>query len=171
MGEPTNRCSWRNIFKLGTKYSESMGATVLTQEGKEVPIVMGSYGIGVERIMSAAVEQSHDADGIVWPRAIAPFDVVVTVTNVKQKEITDAGERLYADLRAAGLEVLLDDRDERAGVKFKDADLIGVPFRLTVGKKITDGKVELFDRATKQSEDVSLDEVVALVQSRALSGL
>ncbi|MCA1618065.1 MAG: proline--tRNA ligase [Acidobacteria bacterium] len=160
-----------HIFKLGTKYSESMGARVLTQEGKEAPIVMGSYGIGVERILSAAVEQSHDADGIVWPRAIAPFDVVVTVTNVKQQEITDAGERLYAELRRAGLEVLLDDRDERAGVKFKDADLIGIPFRLTVGKKVTDGKVELFDRATKQSEDVSIDGVVALVQTRALSGL
>jgi prolyl-tRNA synthetase len=160
-----------HIFKLGTKYSESMGAKVLTQEGKEVPIVMGSYGIGVERIMSAAVEQSHDADGIVWPRALAPFDVIVTVTNVKQKEITDAGEQLYESLRRAGLEVLLDDRDERAGVKFKDADLIGVPFRLTVGKKIADGKVELFDRATKQSEDVVLDDVVAQVRSRALAGL
>ncbi|MFL6336059.1 MAG: proline--tRNA ligase [Pyrinomonadaceae bacterium] len=160
-----------HIFKLGTKYSESMGAKVLTQEGKEVPIVMGSYGIGVERILSAAVEQSHDADGIVWPRAIAPFDVVVTVTNVKQKEITDAGERLYQELKRAGLEVLLDDRDERAGVKFKDADLIGIPFRLTVGKKVTDGKVELFDRATRQSEDVSLDDAAAQVQSRALTGL
>jgi prolyl-tRNA synthetase len=160
-----------HIFKLGTKYSESMGARVLTQEGKEVPVVMGSYGIGVERIMSAAVEQSHDADGIVWPRAIAPFDVIVTVTNVKQKEITDAGEQLYERLRRAGLEVLLDDRDERAGVKFKDADLIGVPFRVTVGKKVNEGKVELFDRATKQSEDVGLDEVVAQVQSRALAGL
>jgi len=160
-----------HIFKLGTKYSESMGATVLTQEGKEAPIVMGSYGIGVERILSAAVEQSHDADGIIWPRAIAPFDVVVTVTNVKQKEITDAGEQLYDGLRRAGLEVLLDDRDERAGVKFKDADLIGVPFRITVGKKVSEGKVELFDRATKQSEDVSLDDVVAQVQSRALAGL
>jgi prolyl-tRNA synthetase len=160
-----------HIFKLGTKYSDSMGATVLNAEGKEVPVVMGSYGIGVERIMSAAAEQNHDADGIVWPRAIAPFDVVVTVTNVKQQEITDAGERLYTELRRAGLEVLLDDRDERAGVKFKDADLIGIPFRLTVGKKVADGKVELFDRATKQSEDVTLDEVVALVQSRALAGL
>ncbi|MDT5156109.1 MAG: prolyl-tRNA synthetase [Acidobacteriota bacterium] len=160
-----------HIFKLGTKYSDSMGANVLTQEGKETPIVMGSYGIGVERILSAAIEQSHDADGIVWPRAIAPFDVIVTVTNVKQKEITDAGERLYEELRRAGLEVLLDDRDERAGVKFKDADLIGVPLRLTVGKKVAEGKVELFDRATKQSTDVGIDEVVAQVQSRALSGL
>ncbi len=160
-----------HIFKLGTKYSDSMGATVLNAEGKEVPIVMGSYGIGVERIMSAAVEQSHDSDGIVWPRAIAPFDVVVTVTNVKQDDIRGAGERLYEELRRAGLEVLLDDRDERAGVKFKDADLIGIPFRITVGKKITEGRVELFDRASKQSEDVSLDEIVAQVQSLALAGL
>jgi prolyl-tRNA synthetase len=160
-----------HIFKLGTKYSDTMGAKVLNAEGKEVPIVMGSYGIGVERIMSAAVEQSHDADGIVWPREIAPFDVIVTVTNVKQDEIKSAGERLYKELQRAGLEVLIDDRNERAGVKFKDADLIGVPFRITVGKKISEGRVELFDRASKQSEDVSLDDVVAQVQSRALASL
>lgn len=160
-----------HIFKLGTKYSDTMGAAVLNAEGKEVPIVMGSYGIGVERIMSAAVEQSHDSDGIVWPRAIAPFDVIVTVTNVKQDEIKNTGERLYEELRRAGLEVLLDDRDERAGVKFKDADLIGVPFRITVGKKVSEGRVELFDRASKQSEDVSLDDIVAQVQTRSLAGL
>lgn len=158
-----------HIFKLGTKYSDSMGATVLNAEGKEVPIVMGSYGIGVERIMSAAVEQSHDSDGIIWPRAIAPFDVIVTVTNIKQDDIKAAGERLYKELQHAGLEVLIDDRDDRAGVKFKDADLIGVPFRITVGRKITEGRVELFDRASKQSEDVSLDDVAAEVQRRALS--
>jgi prolyl-tRNA synthetase len=160
-----------HIFKLGTKYSDSMGATVLNAEGKEVPIVMGSYGIGVERILSAAVEQNHDADGIVWPRAIAPFDVVVTVTNVRQKEMADAGERLYEELKRAGLEVLLDDRDERAGVKFKDADLIGVPLRVTVGKKVADGKVELFERASKQSNDIGLDDVAAKVQELALTGL
>ena len=159
-----------HIFKLGTKYSVSMGASVLNQDGKEVPIVMGSYGIGVERIMAAAIELHHDADGIRWPRQIAPFDAVVTVTNMKQEEMKEAGERLYKELRAAGLEVLLDDRDERAGVKFKDADLIGIPFRVTVGKKIAEGKVELFDRAAKQSEDVSLDGVAALVQRRALAG-
>jgi prolyl-tRNA synthetase len=159
-----------HIFKLGTKYSVSMGASVLDQDGKEVPIVMGSYGIGVERIMAAAIELHHDSDGIRWPRAIAPFDAVVTVTNMKQDEMREAGERLYKELRAAGLEVLLDDRDERAGVKFKDADLVGIPFRVTVGKKIAEGRVELFDRATKQSEDVSLDEVAALVQRRALTG-
>jgi prolyl-tRNA synthetase len=158
-----------HIFKLGTKYSESMGATVLTADGKEVPIIMGSYGIGVERILTAAIEQNHDADGIIWPKSITPFDVIITITNVKDEKLREAGEQLYKDLQAAGLEVLLDDRDERAGVKFKDADLIGVPYRITVGKKIADEKVELFDRKAKQSEDVGLDEVVKRVQTRALS--
>ncbi|MCA1594318.1 MAG: proline--tRNA ligase, partial [Acidobacteria bacterium] len=153
-----------HIFKLGTKYSESMGARVLTQDGKEVPVVMGCYGIGVERIITAAIETHHDADGIIWPRAIAPFDVIVTITNIKQPELSEAGEKLYRELESAGLQVLLDDRDERAGVKFKDADLIGIPFRVTVGKKITDGKVELFDRAAKQSTDVGVDEVAGELQ-------
>lgn len=160
-----------HIFKLGTKYSESMGATVLNQEGKEVPIVMGSYGIGVERIISAAVEQRHDEDGIIWPKSLTPFDVIVTVTNMKQDEFRTAGERLYDDLRRAGLEVLLDDRDERAGVKFKDADLIGIPYRINVGKKLSEGLVELFDRAAKRSEDVKMGDVVARVQQLALTGL
>jgi len=158
-----------HIFKLGTKYSESMGATVLNQDGKEVPIVMGSYGIGVERIISAAVEQRHDEDGIVWPQSLAPFDVVVTITNMKQDELREAGEKLYEELQRAGFEVLLDDRDERAGVKFKDADLIGIPYRITVGKKAADGVVELFDRLTKQSEDVKIADVVTHVQRRVLS--
>ena len=149
-----------HIFKLGTKYSASMGATVLTQDGKEVPIVMGSYGIGVERIISAAVEQHHDDDGIIWPKSLAPFDVVVTITNMKQDDLREAGEKLYDELQRAGLEVLLDDRDERAGVKFKDADLIGIPYRITIGKKIADGMVELFDRSAKKSEDVKIGEVV-----------
>ncbi|HSQ25031.1 MAG TPA: His/Gly/Thr/Pro-type tRNA ligase C-terminal domain-containing protein, partial [Pyrinomonadaceae bacterium] len=160
-----------HIFKLGTKYSESMGAKVLTADGKEVPLVMGCYGIGVERIITAAIEQNNDADGIIWPKSISPFDVVVTITNIKDEKLRDAGEKLYADLRHAGLEVLLDDRDERAGVKFKDADLIGIPCRITIGKKITDGAVELFDRRAKQSEDVKLDDVVPRVQKRALAGL
>lgn len=158
-----------HIFKLGTKYSESMGANVLTAEGKEVPIVMGSYGIGVERIITAAIEQNNDGDGIIWPKAITPFDCIVTITNIKDEKLRDAGEKLYTDLRHAGLEILLDDRDERAGVKFKDADLIGIPYRITLGKKITDGKVELFDRRAKQSEDVNLDEIVSRVQTLALS--
>jgi prolyl-tRNA synthetase len=160
-----------HIFKLGTKYSKSMGANVLTSDGKEVPIVMGSYGIGVERIMTAAIEQNHDEDGIIWPKALAPFDVVVTITNMKQNELRQAGEDLYKDLQRAGLEVLLDDRDERAGVKFKDADLIGIPYRITLGKKISDGLVELFERKAKTTEDVKLSEIVSRIQKLALAGL
>jgi prolyl-tRNA synthetase len=159
-----------HIFKLGTKYSESMGATVLTPEGKPVPIVMGSYGIGVERIITAAIEQHHDSDGIIWPKSIAPFDVVVTVTNTKDESLTAAADKLYRELQRAGLETLLDDRDERAGVKFKDADLIGVPYRITLGKKVADGVVELFERQTKKSEDVKLGEIVSRVQRLALTG-
>lgn len=179
-GEPCPRCDVGtlevykameigHIFKLGTKYSKSMGANVLNQDGKEVPIIMGSYGIGVERIITAAVEQNHDSDGIIWPRSLSPFDVVITITNMKQDQLRDAGESLYQDLQRAGLEVLLDDRDERAGVKFKDADLIGIPYRITLGKKVSEGLVELFDRRTKQNEDVKLSEVVERVQTLALA--
>jgi prolyl-tRNA synthetase len=153
-----------HIFKLGTKYSESMGATVLDQNGKETPIVMGSYGIGVERIMAAAIELYHDENGIIWTSALAPFDVVVTITNVKQAEMREAGERLYAELQRAGFDALLDDRDERAGVKFKDADLIGIPFRVTVGKRISDGAVEIFNRRTKEVIEVKLNEVIVRLQ-------
>src|SRR5882724_9922204 len=159
-----------HIFKLGTKYSESMGANVLTADGKQVPIIMGCYGIGVERIITAAIEQNNDSDGIIWPKSITPFDVVVTITNIKDEKLRNAGEQLYKDLQHAGLEVLLDDRDERAGVKFKDADLVGIPYRITLGKKLADEMVELFDRRAKQSEDVKLDDVVARVQELALSG-
>jgi prolyl-tRNA synthetase len=144
-----------------------MGATVLNQDGKEVPIIMGSYGIGVERIIAAAVEQNHDDDGIIWPRSLAPFDVVVTITNIKQDDVRQAGEKLYDELKGAGLEVLLDDRDERAGVKFKDADLIGIPYRITIGKKVAEGVVELFDRRTKKSEDVKIGDVAKHVQRLA----
>jgi prolyl-tRNA synthetase len=160
-----------HIFKLGTKYSKSMGATVLSPDGKEVPIVMGSYGIGVERIMTAAIEQNHDQDGIIWPRTLSPFDVVVTITNMKQDSLREAGEVLYKELQRAGLDVLLDDRDERAGVKFKDADLIGIPYRINVGKKIAEGLVELFERRARTTEDVELSEIVSRVQNLALAGL
>ena len=156
-----------HIFKLGTKYSDSMGATVLTQDGKQTPIVMGSYGIGVERIMAAAVEQRHDSDGIIWPKSITPFDVVVTIANIKQEDQRKTGEDLYQELQRAGVDALLDDRDERAGVKFKDADLIGVPYRITIGKKTADGLVELYDRRAKQSEDVKISDVVTRVQKLA----
>jgi len=158
-----------HIFKLGTKYSVSMGATVLNQEGKEVPIIMGSYGIGVGRILTAVVEQQHDDDGIVWPRALAPFDVVVTITNMKQDDVRRTGEQLYEELQSAGLDPLLDDRDERAGVKFKDADLIGIPYRITIGKKVAEGVVELFDRREKRSEDVKISDVVKHVQRLAFA--
>ncbi len=160
-----------HIFKLGTKYSESMGATVLTQDGKEVPIVMGSYGIGVERIITAAVEQNHDDDGIIWPKSLSPFDVVVTVTNMKDEALGRAGEDLYRDLQRAGLDVLLDDREDRAGPKFKDADLIGIPYRINVGKKVSEGLVELFDRRSRTTEDIKLGEIVSRIQTLALAGL
>jgi prolyl-tRNA synthetase len=155
-----------HIFKLGTKYSDSMGARVLTADGQEVPIVMGSYGIGVERVMSAAVELYNDQAGISWPVSIAPFQVVLTPVNIKDQELLGVAERIYDDLRKAGIEALLDDRDERAGVKFNDADLIGVPYRITVGKKIKEGKVELFTRATRQSEEAPADSVVQAVRDK-----
>lgn len=155
-----------HIFKLGTKYSESMGARVLTAEGNEVPILMGCYGIGVERLMAAAVELHSDEAGIVWPASIAPFHVVITVVNIKDQALVEAAERIYAELEAAGIEALLDDRDERAGVKFNDADLIGVPYRVTVGKKIKEGKVELMTRAARQSEDVVVDSIVESLRKK-----
>jgi prolyl-tRNA synthetase len=155
-----------HIFKLGYKYSESMGARVLDPNGKEVTPIMGSYGIGIERILTASVEQSNDANGFWLPAAIAPFTVVVTITNVADAALKEAGEKLAAELDAAGLDVLLDDRDERAGVKFKDADLVGIPYRINVGKKTASGQVELVTRAKGSSVDVALAEVVAQVKER-----
>jgi prolyl-tRNA synthetase len=155
-----------HIFKLGYKYSEAMGARVLDVNGKEVTPIMGSYGIGIERILTAAIEQSNDKNGFWLPASIAPFTVVVTVTNVGDALLSETGEKLARELEAAGLDVLLDDRDERAGVKFKDADLVGIPFRINVGKKAAEGKVELVTRATATSVDVALNEVVALVKER-----
>ncbi|MDR3739378.1 MAG: proline--tRNA ligase [Terracidiphilus sp.] len=155
-----------HIFKLGYKYSESMGARVLDPNGKEVTPIMGSYGIGIERILTAAVEQSNDANGFWLPASIAPFTVVVTVTNMTDAALRETGETLAAELEAAGLDVLLDDRDDRAGVKFKDADLVGIPYRINVGKKAASGQVELVTRAKSASEDVAIAEVVALVKQR-----
>ncbi len=148
-----------HIFKLGTKYSDSMGADVLNENGKAVPLVMGSYGIGVERIMASVIEQNHDEDGIIWTKNVSPFDVVITVTNVKQKELLEAGEKIYEDLREKGFEVLLDDRKERAGVKFNDAELIGIPLRVTVGKGFDEGFVELTKRRTKETVKISTNEI------------
>jgi prolyl-tRNA synthetase len=155
-----------HIFKLGYKYSESMGARVLDVNGKEVTPIMGSYGIGIERILTAAVEQSNDQNGFWLPESIAPFSVVVTVTNVGDAALRAAGERLATELDTAGLDVLLDDRDERAGVKFKDADLVGIPYRINVGKKAAAGQVEVVTRATGSSVDVGLDDVLEHVMKR-----
>src|ERR1019366_6123847 len=155
-----------HIFKLGYKYSESMGARVLDPNGKEVTPIMGSYGIGIERILTAAIEQSNDKNGFWLPASIAPFTVVVTVTNVGDDALRQAGETLAEELEAAGLDVLLDDRDERAGVKFKDADLVGIPYRINVGKKAAAGQVEVVTRATASSVDVGLNDVLEHVKKR-----
>jgi len=155
-----------HIFKLGDKYTESMGARVLDVNGKEVTPIMGCYGIGIERILTSAIEQSNDKNGFWLPASIAPFTVVVTVTNMTDALLAATGEKLAAELEAAGLDVLLDDRDERAGVKFKDADLVGIPYRINVGKKAAEGKVELVTRASSTSVDVALAGVVALVKER-----
>lgn len=149
-----------HVFKLGRRYSETMGARVLDESGKEVTLVMGSYGIGVERILSAAAEQNHDSDGLFLPRSIAPFDVIITAANMDDAAVRDAASKIYAELRAQSLDVLFDDRAERPGVKFKDADLIGVPYRITVGKrKLERGQVEIFRRATREVQDVNLSDV------------
>jgi len=155
-----------HIFKLGYKYSESMGARVLDVNGKEVTPIMGSYGIGIERILTAAIEQSNDANGFWLPASIAPFAVVVTITDLRDELSVETGEKLAAELDAAGIDVLLDDRKERAGVKFKDADLVGIPYRINVGKKAAEGVVELVTRATTSSVDVALADVLALVKER-----
>ena len=140
-----------HIFKLGTKYSQSMGARVLDEQGREVPIVMGSYGIGVERIAAAAVELSHDKDGIVWPASIAPYHLALQPLQQQDPEVVATADKLFAELTQAGVEVLYDDRDERAGVKFKDADLIGLPLRIAIGKKsLAEGMVELKPRSAAQ---------------------
>jgi prolyl-tRNA synthetase len=154
-----------NIFKLGTKYSATLGATYLDEQGQARPIVMGSYGIGPARIVASAVEQRHDADGIVWPWAIAPAQVHVLPVNVKQATMRDTAERLYEELGGAGYEALLDDRDERPGVKFKDADLLGIPIRVTVGARLAkDGMVEVRARRDRQDLAVRPEGVAAAVR-------
>jgi prolyl-tRNA synthetase len=155
-----------HIFKLGYKYSKSMGLHVTNESGEETAPIMGSYGIGIERILSAAVELYHDADGIALPPAIAPFTVVVTPVNIKDDAQRNAAEEIYEACKAAGFDTLLDDRDERPGVKFKDADLIGIPYRITVGKKLPQGIVELVERRPKRSTDVPVANVVQAVREK-----
>ncbi|MGA2391438.1 MAG: proline--tRNA ligase [Candidatus Sulfotelmatobacter sp.] len=153
-----------HIFKLGYRYSESMGARVLDKNGKEVMPIMGCYGIGIERILTAAVEQSNDENGFWLPPSIAPFEIVVSPTNVKDESLLNAAVDIATRLEAAGFDVILDDRDERPGVKFKDADLVGIPFRITVGKKVTEGTVEVVIRSTREVRDVTILAVVEHLQ-------
>ena len=161
-----------HIFKLGYKYSESMGASVLDANGKEVTLIMGSYGIGIERILTAAIESSaakfgteSSAEQYALPASIAPFEVVVTITNVRETPLLEAGEKLARELLEAGIDVLLDDRDERAGVKFKDAELIGVPYRINIGKKLAEGKMELVNRISQTITDLPVEAVKVHLQS------
>ncbi|MFH1113386.1 MAG: proline--tRNA ligase [Pseudomonadota bacterium] len=171
-GDPCPRCEGTlrlnkgievgHVFKLGVKYSDAMNAKFLDSDGNEKPVIMGCYGIGVSRTIAAAIEQNHDEDGIIFPPPIAPFSVIVTPVGAKDAQIEKTAEDVYRDLWANGIDALLDDRDERPGVKFKDADLIGMPFRVTVGKKsLAQGKVELRDRQTKAVELVDVSRIVA----------
>jgi prolyl-tRNA synthetase len=148
-----------HIFKLGYKYSESMGARVLDRNGKEVTPIMGCYGIGIERILTAIIEQNHDDNGFWLPPQVAPFEIVVVPVNVGDDKIRAAGEDIARRLDSAGFDVLLDDRDERPGVKFKDADLVGIPFRVTVGKKVTEGTIEVVQRSTREMHDASISAI------------
>ena len=153
------------VFALGTKYSAAMGATFLDERGKEQPLYMGCYGIGVGRTMAAAIEQNNDKDGIVWPRAIAPFEVVVAVVNAKKDDQLAYGESIYKECQAAGIDTLLDDRKERAGVKFKDCDLIGYPLRVTIGPKAVEGDtIEIKVRKTGEVLTCQRGEYLAKVK-------
>ncbi len=153
-----------HIFKLGYRYTESMGARVLDKNGKEVTPIMGCYGIGIERILTAAIEQSNDENGFWLPSAIAPFEIVVTPTNVKDESLLKAAVDIASRLEDAGFDVILDDRNERPGVKFKDADLVGIPYRVTVGNKVTEGTVEVVLRSTREVRDVTIAAVVEYFQ-------
>jgi prolyl-tRNA synthetase len=154
-----------HIFKLGYKYSESMGTRVLDRNGKEVMPIMGCYGIGIERILTAIVEQNNDENGFWLPPQVAPFEVVVVPTNVSDDKVRTTAEDIAHRMEAAGFDVLLDDRDERPGVKFKDADLVGIPFRVNVGRKVTEGTVEVVERSTRQMRDASIGAITEYFQN------
>ncbi len=167
---PCPSCSWTDvevvpaievghIFKLGTKYSESMGLYFLDKDGKKKPVIMGCYGIGVSRLISAIIEQNNDEKGIIWPEEVSPFDLVLITVNISDATMASVSENLYATLKEKDLDVLWDDRDERAGVKFNDADLIGIPWQVVVGKKARDGVVEVKDRRSGEVREVKIEEV------------
>lgn len=153
-----------HIFQLGTKYSRALGATYTNERGEDVPLVMGTYGIGVSRLAQSAVEQSHDANGIIWPVAIAPYQVIICIPNIAADDQVAAAETLYTELNAAGVETLLDDRKERAGAKFKDADLLGIPYRIVTGRSLAAGKVEVVKRADGASQEIPLAAVLPQLQ-------
>jgi prolyl-tRNA synthetase len=155
----TNGIEVGHIFKLGTKYSKSMNAGFLDSDGKSKHFVMGCYGFGVSRMVAAAIEQNYDKSGIIWPREISPFDIIILPVNSQDSEMMKTAERFTKELEEKGLEVLLDDRDLSPGVKFKDSELIGIPLRLTIGKKLKEGKVELFHRSTFEVDEIPLEEV------------
>ncbi|NJL49109.1 MAG: proline--tRNA ligase [Leptolyngbyaceae cyanobacterium SM2_5_2] len=155
-----------HIFQLGTKYSNAMGATYTSESGEELPLVMGCYGVGVSRLAQAAVEQSYDKNGIIWPVAIAPYHAIVVIPNITDALQVKTATQLYTDLNAAGVETLLDDRDERAGVKFKDSELIGIPYRVVTGRALADGLVEVVERATGTSQEIAVGDVVGLLKER-----
>ncbi len=160
-----------HIFKLGTKYSEALGASVQAEDGKNAPILMGSYGIGVGRLLAAIVERCHDANGIKWPVNVAPYEVAITVLNPKEIATLEAGERLYEALTQLGVDTLLDDRDERPGVKFKDCELIGIPVRVTVGPKgIASGKLEVFFRGSGEKREVDIHKASDFVSESVFEG-
>ncbi|WP_246163029.1 proline--tRNA ligase [Brasilonema sennae] len=150
-----------HIFQLGTKYSIAMGATFTNEQGEEKPLLMGCYGVGVSRLAQAAVEQSYDKDGIIWPVAIAPYHAIITIPNINDAQQVEIAEKLYTQLNQAGVETLLDDRNERAGVKFKDADLIGIPYRIVTGRAIANGKVEVVERKSRKSHEIAIADVVS----------
>jgi prolyl-tRNA synthetase len=160
-----------HIFQLGTKYSKAMGATFTNEQGEEVPLVMGCYGVGVSRLAQAAVEQSYDKDGIIWTVPIAPYHAIVVVPNINDKDQMATAEKLYTELNQAGVETLLDDRDERAGVKFKDADLVGIPYRIVTGRSLQQGKVEVVKRADHESTELPVDEVVSTLKQWVTAAL
>ncbi len=154
-----------NTFKLGTKYSESLGLNYLDENNELKPVVMGCYGIGVERMIAAVVEQNHDDKGIIWPMSIAPYKVAIVLIDPKDEEQSKVANDLYNTLNSVGIDAILDDRKERPGVKFNDMDLIGIPVRITVGKKVNEGKVELKERMEAESTDINVDNIIGEVKN------
>jgi prolyl-tRNA synthetase len=156
-----------HVFYLGTKYSAAMNATVLDEEGNQRPMEMGCYGIGITRMLAAIIEQNHDDNGIIWPMAVAPYHVIVQLLQVQDEEVVKVADEIYAGLKAHGVEVLLDDRDLRPGNKFKDADLIGIPIRVTVGGRgVKEGIVEVKGRREESAQNIPITDVVAHVHAQ-----